>query len=348
MIKALGIYLLLFINLFLISSVQSAYYPFKNLQYHENQNFNSQYILFQQLGNLVKQNMNRSSPFDGDHLPTWQKGSFDFHSLIHGLWTLLSMERLAKIEVINEEQAFQNHFPLNELIKYLENNPKFEMPYGRAWLNLLLFEISQHPKLAADYRLELKALLKINLTQMITHLHSPQLIDNNDYSSLEFILFIMNNISSQFFDDYLFEDDHLSLMSILNKKLNKKKFQIFLRQNEMNFEVGPQDLFLENFFLSLTIWEHFPLSMVRDFSINDKPGPMEYHQIGIGLTTLWISPHKIAILEKDFFPLIIKKRINELNQLEFKDEDSAFQAVTHWIPQFIWMIFYLQLDDSMN
>lgn len=99
-------------------------------------------------------------------------GSFDWHSSVHAHWALLSIARLThdtplqrKLlsrltpENIEAERAF-----LNDV-----KNIEFEMPYGRAWLLLMLAELSKYEEsnnlLLDSFREELEQQLTLWLEQ---------------------------------------------------------------------------------------------------------------------------------------------------------------------------------------
>jgi hypothetical protein len=92
---------------------------------------------------------------DGDALPPRQLtpifyGSFDWHSAVHGHWTLARLLRrfpgadfAAAIERALA-QSFTREQAAGELA-YLQRHPGFEMPYGVAWLLLLAAELAPFP-----------------------------------------------------------------------------------------------------------------------------------------------------------------------------------------------------------
>ena len=80
-------------------------------------------------------------------------GSFDWHSCVHGWWTLLTLRRLfpemAEAEAIAAlaEHSFTPAKVAAELA-YVERpeSAGFERPYGHAWLLTLQLEASRHPQ----------------------------------------------------------------------------------------------------------------------------------------------------------------------------------------------------------
>ena len=74
-------------------------------------------------------------------------GSFDWHSCVHGWWSLLTLHRLYPSELIAAaaDAAFTGESVAGELA-YLERplSRGFERPYGAAWLLYLDLEASRH------------------------------------------------------------------------------------------------------------------------------------------------------------------------------------------------------------
>ena len=84
-------------------------------------------------------------------------GAFDWHSAVHGHWTLvralhvdpdrseLGDDHAAEIEQVLDQSL--NAEDLAREVAYAEAHPGFEVPYGRAWLLTLCAELRQmqHP-----------------------------------------------------------------------------------------------------------------------------------------------------------------------------------------------------------
>ena len=79
-------------------------------------------------------------------------GSFDWHSCVHGWWTLLTLGRLYPENAEADETALLAHNSFTKAkidaeLAYLErpNSSGFERPYGWAWLLALHREAARHP-----------------------------------------------------------------------------------------------------------------------------------------------------------------------------------------------------------
>ena len=71
-------------------------------------------------------------------------GSWDWHSAAHGHWALLESAHL-----MDDEESLQwvlqrlHGKEMKEEFQYLQQNPDFEMPYGRAWLLRLILRLEE-------------------------------------------------------------------------------------------------------------------------------------------------------------------------------------------------------------
>ena len=91
-------------------------------------------------------------------------GSFDWHSCVHGWWTLLTLRRLypdmpeaAEIEALADETFTEEKLAVE--LAYLDrpSSRGFERPYGMAWLLYLHHEAARHADKDWSERLELLA-----------------------------------------------------------------------------------------------------------------------------------------------------------------------------------------------
>lgn len=92
---------------------------------------------------------------DGDAQPPRQLtpmfyGSFDWHSAVHGHWSLARLLRMfpAASWAAAVERALAQSFTAENAageLAYLARQPSFEMPYGIAWLLLLAAELRAFP-----------------------------------------------------------------------------------------------------------------------------------------------------------------------------------------------------------
>lgn len=84
-------------------------------------------------------------------------GSYDWHSAVHGYWTVLSMgRRLPQFSAV-AQAVLTDDLQLDRLRAerhFLRRNPSFELPYGQSWLLLLLEELRHQQGLNHEYQRE--------------------------------------------------------------------------------------------------------------------------------------------------------------------------------------------------
>ena len=73
-------------------------------------------------------------------------GNYDWHSSVHAHWALLSMARVNRDEALQSQMlARLSPASLAAEHQFLAADETFELPYGRAWLTLLLAELERNP-----------------------------------------------------------------------------------------------------------------------------------------------------------------------------------------------------------
>ena len=73
-------------------------------------------------------------------------GNYDWHSSVHAHWVLLSMARVSEDNALRDAMlARLSPANLAAEHQFLARDVEFELPYGRAWLALLLSELAKHP-----------------------------------------------------------------------------------------------------------------------------------------------------------------------------------------------------------
>lgn len=71
-------------------------------------------------------------------------GSWDWHSAVHGHWALLRLaHEVGDRQVLDELGERLCSSGMAQELEYLSANPNFELPYGRAWLLLLLRDLER-------------------------------------------------------------------------------------------------------------------------------------------------------------------------------------------------------------
>jgi V8-like Glu-specific endopeptidase len=104
------------------------------------------------LANTIEQAIATTTPHDTDPVngqrgPSGLFGSnYDYHSAIHAHWAVLGLHRIGG-DAAGSARALGRATEANVATEwtFLQANPTFEQPYGRAWLVLLLAELALAP-----------------------------------------------------------------------------------------------------------------------------------------------------------------------------------------------------------
>jgi hypothetical protein len=94
----------------------------------------------------MRRGIGTPSPHDAATVTGVFDGNYDWHSAVHGHWALLSMARVTRHRTLEADvMARLTDTALRRERSRLAADPAFEMPYGRAWLLLLLSELARRP-----------------------------------------------------------------------------------------------------------------------------------------------------------------------------------------------------------
>lgn len=250
-------------------------------------------------------------------------GNYDWHSSVHAHWALLSMARVssnAPLENFVQTRLSSENLRLERESLFAVPNLDFELPYGRAWLSLLLFELGQREERAteiAPFRAQVEAQL---LDWLETHSFNSPLFQRAaaSHNSWLFALFLLQ----------------LSISSANQPRLE-----------ELQERVGHFKTLVHNRPTDGYDFLHLPslLSLVEgaqcDFS-SPTMGRVEMqncHNAGAAATQLW----PLALSQPQRFQQELK---TILARPELWRDD--FHMVSHWVPQFLWMGLYLQQNPS--
>jgi len=107
-----------------------------------------------EMSNIIKEFIKtfRSEILQNDTEHAIFHGCWDWHSSVHGHWALLEsahfVEDKESLELVSNRLTSKN---MEKEIRYLRDNPDFEMPYGRAWYLRLMMRLEQITKFS-DYK----------------------------------------------------------------------------------------------------------------------------------------------------------------------------------------------------
>jgi hypothetical protein len=210
-------------------------------------------------------------------------GSFDWHSSVHAHWALLSMARLT-YDMPLQHKLLSRLTPENIEAErtFLNNveNIEFEMPYGRAWLLLMLAELSKHEEnnnlLLNTFREELEQQLTLWLEQNSA---LDKVILNGNYQPWLFIFLLLQ-----------FSQPKLEIfyrLEALRSRIENVREAITTKQAEES----------DSFYLPAILFlvDQTNESSGEDFSYCDDATPQfnqnlsfkNCHQAGINVVRLW-------------------------------------------------------------
>lgn len=246
-------------------------------------------------------------------------GNYDWHSSVHGHWALLSMARQtgdSDIESLMRARLSPENLRREREVLFDGEHLTFELPYGRAWLALLLAELSEREEYRAEvlsFRQQVEEQL---LDWLETHsFDSPQFQRAAaSHNSWLFALFLLQLSRLP---------HHQSRLDALNGRVQEFGALVQNRPSD-----GYDFLHLPSL-----------LALVEgaqcDFQ-SPMMGAVEMqncHNAGAAVTQLWpLALADSAAFERELEAIMARP--------ELWRED--FHMVSHWVPQFLWMGIYLQ------
>ena len=255
-------------------------------------------------------------------------GNYDWHSSVHGHWALLSLARLTQDAELESQLA--NRITVKALTRIRknlnQNIPYDEMPYGQAWLVLMLHELQnashKHSLLNAEAH-DLQSETTERLIQYLSTSPFPE----------------MGNRFSGMHGSWAFA------YMLLKFSQPPEKFSIKMAQLEVKFQTQIHGLENQNT-PTPTDFMFLPgiSALIRsDLSYHDGPmalpvstptDPYRAHSSGAFLTSIW--PYAVQSYEHNAGSCrIFNENLNEFfNRPDLWQTD--FANVGHWVPQFTW------------
>ncbi|RYX86225.1 DUF2891 family protein [bacterium] len=246
-------------------------------------------------------------------------GNYDWHSSVHAHWALLSMARVGN-DVLLEEAMQTRLSPENLRLEreFLFDAPNlaFELPYGRAWLALMLAELGEREERAEE----------------IAPFHAQveeQLLDWLETHSFDSPQFQRAAASH---NSWLFALFLLQLAGSPGSRPRLEALQERVEEFKTLVENRPSDGY---------DFLHLPslLALVEGAQCefcSPSMGAVEMqncHNAGAAVTQLWPLALSHPVQFEQELELIMARP--EL----WRDD---FHMVSHWVPQFLWMGLWLQ------
>lgn len=280
-----------------------------------------------EVGNIVKDlqavvwNGFRQSPYVDDVYGVF-RSHYDWHSSVHGHWTLLSSLRHQKDD--ESLQKILNRFSESALLierDRLNNKPQFELPYGQAWLLLLIRELELQQNSSQTLRI-----LKSETVSRIGHwLEANEVPEKNP-----------NSYHSWLITYFLFKKSKSDLEYPRASSIDKK----FSFITSVNDKDDPKDFFSsESLFQILKNQPKASSNLSLELDELGAITASNCHHLGKIISLSWVTPQN--------------NRDSLKNSLEFTKEvlkrpslwKQNFETVSHWIPQFLWLGLWLSLGE---
>ena len=253
-------------------------------------------------------------------------GCYDWHSSVHAHWALLSMARLTSDDKLRAKVLARLSSSVLAHERGLLSDPsnaKFEIPYGQAWLLLLLKEMTRGKVSMIDgsvstLRQETEARLLDWLESSPFPDGKPEQPFRGDHPSWIFAYWL-----------FLLTDPSPEILERL-KKLRVQKIDPVRAQIRKAVST-PRDFLFIPAILALVEqsvgYEEGP--PVAFYSPLDKANA---HTAGAAMVRIW--PY--ALRDRTLF----KSRLAEMFDRPDQWKDD-FELVSHWVPQFMWMGMWL-------
>ena len=244
-------------------------------------------------------------------------GNYDWHSSVHAHWALLSMARLTDDEPLRDEMlARLSPANLAAEAEFLARDEQFELPYGRAWLALLLSELEKHPHGYTELP-RLRALVESQVISWLelTPLDASQIACGSHQSWLFAYLLLQLSAPApplQTRLDALFARIDAARAGIARAPHTDTDF-----------------LYLPAVLRVIDQTRALPDASKYRHSTRPRwraPNPSNCHTAGANVTRLW--PRAFEGRYARALPSVLKRTPQWKND---------FYLVGHWVPQFIWL-----------
>lgn len=270
-------------------------------------------------------------------------GSWDWHSCVHAHWALLAIARVckdAKIERTLLARLTASNLSSERQWLAEKAQEKFELPYGRAWLLLMLDELDRR-KLPTDVNAELAKLRKDNEDRVVEFLKTttfpeaaPAFVATHDSWLFALLLLLLSRPQRA---------------AVTREIPDLRKRAVAQRAAIAKHKV------LDSDFLFLPA----VLAMVDRVGVGRPATPAQYalepslalqkaplddsnaHSAGAAMVRLW--PH--AVLSHRGVATRRARVAARMAEMYARPDHwrDDFERVAHWVPQFMWMTEWLEL-----
>jgi hypothetical protein len=265
-------------------------------------------------------------------------GSWDWHSSVHGHWALLSVARVtgdSKLDAFVSARLTDKALQAER--QFLNGDKKFEAPYGRAWLLLLLAEIDRRraaSKVVAALRQETQEFL-LDWLERNNYPESPTGFNAaHDSWLFAYMLFVLSQPTPVKVLD--------RLKALRATKIEPSRAQLAkAAHSPADFLYLPAVQALIDRLDPATVGKPPAYPPGVSPPLADPPlDDTNAHSAGAALVRVW--PHAMDSHAGDKRACArFHARMNEFFSRTDHWADS-FEQVAHWVPQFMWMGIWLE------
>jgi hypothetical protein len=266
-------------------------------------------------------------------------GSWDWHSAVHAHWALLCIARVRNDKVL---EAWLDKRLTDKALRaerdYLKKNAGFELPYGRAWLLMVLFELRRRSRKSA----EITKLTEETQESVVGWLErssfpeltgAPRFVATHESWLFAYLLVALSEPQSTAILD--------RVRAQRKKKIEQVRAQIAaVRHSKTDFLHLPAVLAAIDRVDPTTPAKPASYPLDPSPALDDPPlDDTNAHSAGGALVRIW--PYAIDGHRGD------KKACSRLHARlteMFSRTDywaDSFDHVSHWVPQFMWMATWL-------
>jgi len=294
------------------------------------------------LSNVILEGVLKKTPHaKADGGPGPFTGSFDWHSAVHGHWALLSIARVHKFTELNDwlEKRLSDA-ALGTEFEFLKKNKRtgFEVPYGRAWLLMLLFELAKRGRKSTQFAVITRGvqddvLSYLERATLPENMKTGRFIATHDSWLFAYLLVALSEPAT---------DAVRNRMRALRKgkiETARSKIAAVTPAKSDFMDLGAVLALIDRIDPIFT-GQPSPLVMAPAPPLDDPPLTItNEHSAGTVLVQVW--PHAVEARRGDK-PSCSRfhARMNEMFSRTDHWADS-FESVAHWVPQFMWMGMWL-------
>lgn len=269
-------------------------------------------------------------------------GSYDWHSAVHAHWALLCIARVHNDPAL--EAVLMRRLSQRTLLaerRFLNENSCFELPYGRAWLLLMLSELVRRkkfrPAVSQALRLELEHQLGWWLKEAPFPEDRATTPPSFDGAHGSFLMTLALVALSRPVSSWMPK----LLSGLVRERIDPRRQAILARVTRpSDFLDLPSVLDLIDRLLPTGAPKR---KLTPEPALASAPlTAANAHTAGAAMVRLW--PRAIDSAKKD--PLACARFHSRMNEMFERPEQWAqsFENVAHWVPQFMWMGLWLEAD----